>query len=124
VVDDEPETRELLRYVLEQCDSTVTLAENAREALAALSARTFDALVSDIGMPEVDGYAMIRAIRALPMDSASRVPAIALTAYARSEDRTAALRAGFDMHLTKPIEPSELLVVIATLVEGVRRRRN
>jgi signal transduction histidine kinase/DNA-binding response OmpR family regulator len=124
VVDDEPETRELLRYVLEQCDSRVTLAENAREALAALSAGTFDVLVSDIGMPDIDGYALIRGIRALPTDTASRVPAIALTAYARSEDRTAALRAGFDMHLTKPIEPSELLVVIATLVEGVRRRRN
>ena len=59
----------------------------------------------------------------MPADQGATIPAVALTAYARSEDRTQALRAGFDMHLTKPIEPAELLVVIATLVEGVRRRR-
>jgi CheY-like chemotaxis protein len=71
-------------------------------------------------MPDTDGYMLMRAVRELPR--AARIPAIALTAFARGEDRTAALRAGFDMHLTKPVEPSELLVVIATLVQGVRRR--
>ena len=80
-----------------------------------------DLLVSDIGMPEIDGYEFIRRVRTLG-DEGARIPAIALTAYARTEDRTQALRAGFDMHLTKPVEPSELLVVIGTLIEGVRRR--
>ncbi|HEX4475099.1 MAG TPA: ATP-binding protein, partial [Polyangiaceae bacterium] len=122
VVDDESETRELLQYVLEQCESNVTLAADADKALSALSFGVFDLLISDIGMPEMDGYALIGKVRALP-GQPSLIPAIALTAYARSEDRTAALRAGFDVHLTKPVEPGELLVVIATLIEGVRRRR-
>jgi signal transduction histidine kinase/DNA-binding response OmpR family regulator len=124
VVDDESETRDLLRYLLEQCDCVVTLAASAEESLMALRKGAFDMLLSDIGMPGMDGYALIRTVRALPGAHGSRIPAIALTAYARGEDRTAALRAGFDMHLTKPIEPAELLVVIATMVQGVRRRRN
>jgi signal transduction histidine kinase/DNA-binding response OmpR family regulator len=123
VVDDESETRDLLGYVLEQCGCQLVLAAGAREALAALRDSTFDVLVSDIGMPEVDGYALIRSVRALPAARGGLIPAVALTAYARSEDRTMALRAGFDVHLTKPIDPGELLVVIATLVEGVKRRR-
>jgi len=120
VVDDELETCELLKYLLEQCDSVVTTASGAAEALAALREGDFDVLVSDVGMPDTDGYMLMRAVRELPR--AARIPAIALTAFARGEDRTAALRAGFDMHLAKPVEPSELLVVIATLVQGVRRR--
>ncbi len=123
VVDDEHETRELLKYLLEQCNGIVTLATGGDEGLAALQDGTFDVLISDVGMPTIDGYAFMRKVRDLPIERASGIPAIALTAYARGEDRTAALRAGFDMHLTKPIEASELLVVIATLVQGVRRRR-
>jgi signal transduction histidine kinase/CheY-like chemotaxis protein len=123
VVDDESETRELLGYVLEQCGSTFAVAPSAGDALAALRDSTFDVLVSDIGMPDVDGYALIRSIRSLPANRGGLIPAVALTAYARSEDRTKALRAGFDVHLAKPIDPAELLVVIATLVEGVKRRR-
>jgi signal transduction histidine kinase/DNA-binding response OmpR family regulator len=123
VVDDEPETRELLTFVLEQCDAKVTTAENAASALALLGSTSFDVLVSDIGMPGTDGYSLIRSVRNLPATSNRLIPAVALTAYARSEDRTAALRAGFDVHLTKPVDPSELLVVIATLVGGVLRRR-
>jgi signal transduction histidine kinase/DNA-binding response OmpR family regulator len=124
VVDDEKDTRELVRYILEQCGSVVTLAADAEEALAALRREAPEVLISDIGMPGTDGYAFIRSVRALPSEKASVIPAVALTAYARSDDRAQALRAGFDMHLTKPIEPSELLVVVATLVEGVRRRRS
>jgi signal transduction histidine kinase/DNA-binding response OmpR family regulator len=123
VVDDEGDTRELLRFILEQCGSVVTLAGSVAEALPELQAGAYDVLISDIGMPGTDGYAFIRSVRALPSEKVSLIPAVALTAYARSEDRSQALRAGFDMHLTKPIEPSELLVVVATLVEGVRRRR-
>ncbi|MEO8902086.1 MAG: response regulator [Polyangiaceae bacterium] len=106
VDDDELETRDLLRYVLEQCNARVSEAAGATNALRQLSLGGIDLLVSDIGMPEIDGYEFIRRVRALG-DEDARIPAIALTAYARTEDRTQALRAGFDMHLTKPIEPSE-----------------
>ncbi len=94
-----------------------------RQALSLLRERAFDLLISDIGLPSVDGYALIRSVRASPTEAGPLIPAVALTAYARSEDRTTALRAGFDVHLTKPIDPAELIVVISTLVEGVRRRR-
>jgi signal transduction histidine kinase len=121
VVDDEPATRELLQFVLEQCDAKVTTVASAAEALAAFAEYTFDVLISDIGMPDVDGYSLIRSVRALAPDGGGRVPALALTAYARGEDRTQALKSGFNMHLTKPIDPTELLVVIAALVNGYQR---
>jgi CheY-like chemotaxis protein len=73
-------------------------------------------------MPDLDGYELIRRVRRLPSEQNGRIPAIALTAYARAEDRTQALRAGFNMHLAKPIEPGELLVVIATLTRGFQNR--
>jgi PAS domain S-box-containing protein len=122
VLDDEPETRELLRFVLEQCEVEVVTAELAAEALALLPTQHFDILISDIGMPEMDGYAFVRAVRALPAACGGTIPALALTAYARAEDRTQVLRAGFNMHLAKPIDPSELLVVMATLANGYLRR--
>jgi len=124
VVDDEPETRELIRYLIEQCDARVTTAASAAEARSVLGQEAFDVLVSDIGMPDEDGHTFIRSIRALPADRGGRIPAVALTAYARAEDRTKALRAGFSMHLAKPIEPSELLAVIAAVVTqmGARAR--
>jgi CheY-like chemotaxis protein len=120
VVDDEPDTRELLAFVLSRCHAHVTLAASAAEALAALQQRPFDVLLSDIGLPGDDGLALIRRVRLLP-SAAGRIPALALTAYARSEDRTAALRAGFQMHLAKPIEPGELLVTIASLATAPAR---
>ena len=123
VVDDETETRELVRYVLEQCGSFVTLVADATAALTAFEGASFDLLISDVGMPDIDGYALVRTVRARPIEKGGLIPAVALTAYASSEDRTLALRAGFDVHLTKPIYPTELLVVIATLIERVRQRR-
>jgi signal transduction histidine kinase/DNA-binding response OmpR family regulator len=122
VLDDEAETRELLRFVLEQCEVRVTCADHAVEALRLLGEEPFDLLISDIGMPDMDGYALIRAVRSLPEGGGGSIPALALTAYARAEDRTQVLRAGFHMHLAKPIDPSELLVVLATLVNGYLRR--
>jgi CheY-like chemotaxis protein len=122
VVDDEAETRDLLGYVLEQCEVRVSTAADAKAALAALRESHFDVLVSDIGMPEMDGYELIRQVRQLPADQGGNIPALSLTAYARSEDRTKALRAGFNTHLAKPIDPGELLVVIASLVQGFLRR--
>jgi CheY-like chemotaxis protein len=121
VVDDEPETRDLLAYVISECDAEVTAAASAREALDAMRSQRFDVVVSDLGMPAEDGNSLIRKIRLLPETAARHVPALALSAYARSEDRAAAFRSGFDMHLAKPIDPAELLLVIARLVS--RRAR-
>jgi PAS domain S-box-containing protein len=122
VVDDEPETLALLEFVIQQCGARVTTATCARDALASLEREAFDVLVSDVGMPEEDGHSFIRKVRMLRSSGGGRIPALALTAYARSEDRTAAFRAGFDMHLAKPIDPAELLVVMARLVSNHRRR--
>jgi signal transduction histidine kinase len=121
IVDDEPETRELLRFVTSQCECAVETAGGGYEALAALARGRFDVMVSDVGMPDMDGFELIRRLRALPPEANGNLPALALTAYARVEDRTRALREGFDMHLAKPIEPGELLVVLASLVSDRRR---
>ena len=115
VVDDERDTRELLQAGLGQCGAEVTVAGSAAEALAAMRAAAPDLLISDIGMPEEDGYTLIRRVRALPAEGGGRVPAIALTAYARVEDRMQALRAGYQMHVPKPVEMAELVAVAASL---------
>lgn len=121
VVDDERDTRELLRFVISQCDCAVSTAASAEGALRALTEASFDVLVSDIGMPEMDGLELIRRVRELP-GLASSVSALALTAYARAEDRTRAIRSGFDAHLAKPIDPAELLAVLGALVTARQRR--
>ena len=115
VVDDEADTRELLRQGLEFCGATVSVAGSAAEAVAAITAETPDILISDIGMPGVDGYDLIRQIRRLPASKGGKVPAIALTAYTRTEDRLQALRAGYDMHVPKPVELAELVAVAASV---------
>lgn len=115
VVDDEPDARELLAIGLGRCGAEVTAASSAREALEAMAGEKFDVLVSDIGMPGEDGYELIRRVRALPPDAGGRTPSVALTAYARTEDRLRAMRAGFEMHVSKPVELTELVVVIANL---------
>ena len=116
VVDDEKDTRELLTFVLEQSEAVVTTAASAHEALVRLQSGRFDLVISDVGMPDEDGLSMIRRIRKLPGEHGGAVPAVALTAYARSEDRAQALRAGFNTHLAKPVDPSELLLVIAAML--------
>jgi len=120
VVDDEPDTRDLLKQGLEYCGATVHLAGSAAEALAALDQEVPDILISDIGMPGVDGYDLIRKIRNLQAEKGRRVAAIALTAYTRVEDRLHALRAGYDMHVPKPVELTELVAVATSLT----RRKN
>jgi signal transduction histidine kinase/ActR/RegA family two-component response regulator len=115
VVDDEPDARELLAAVLAPCKAEVTTAASTAEAFALFQERRPDILVSDIGMPGEDGYALIRKVRSLPAIAGGRTPAVALTAYARMEDRTRTLLAGFNMHVPKPVEPSELLIVLASL---------
>ena len=116
VVDDEADTRELLRQGLEYCGATVRVAGSAAEAVEAITVKTPDILISDIGMPGVDGYDLIREIRRLPAAKGGKVPAIALTAYTRTEDRLQALRAGYDMHVPKPVELAELVAVAASVV--------
>jgi len=116
VVDDEADTRELLKQGLEYCGAKVHVLGSAAEALEAVMAQVPDVLISDIGMPEIDGYDLIRQIRRLPPDRGGKVPAIALTAYTRTEDRLQSLRAGYDMHVPKPVELAELVAVAATVV--------
>ncbi len=116
VVDDEPDARDLLSEMLSSCKATVSVAASAREGLQLAQQLRPDVLVSDIGMPGEDGYTFIRKLRSLPPDRGGRTPAVALTAYARFEDRTKALVAGFNMHVPKPVEPTELLAVLSSLV--------
>ena len=115
IVDDEQDTRELLRAVLEKCGSEVTTAASASEALDVIERVRPDVLVSDLGMPGEDGYSLIAKVRALPAERGGRTPAAALTAYARVEDRLRVLRSGFQIHLPKPVEPVELATVVANL---------
>ncbi len=115
IVDDEPDTRELLKRGLEYCGANVRLAESAADALAKLENEVPDILISDIGMPGTDGYDLIRHIRNVPSEEIRKVAAIALTAYTRVEDRLHALRAGYDMHVPKPVELTELVAVAASV---------
>ena len=115
-VDDEPDARYLVKRILQQCDAVVTTAAGVDEALAALAAGRYDVVISDVGMPDRDGFDLIRALRALPPDAGGKTPAVALTALARVEDRRRALLAGFQIHVPKPVDPAELLAVVASVV--------
>jgi signal transduction histidine kinase len=114
-VDDEPDARELLAYVLESCGMEVRVADSVAEALRALETFTPHVIVSDIGMREEDGYLLIRTIRTLPSEEKKNIPAIALTAFARNDDRTRALVQGFNLHMAKPVEPSALVKAVVEL---------
>ena len=116
VVEDDPDAREMLKGVLQQAGAEVISVGSAAEALDTLHHRRADVLISDIGMPDEDGYALIHRVRALGPKSGGTVPAIALTANARAEDRSHALAAGFQMHLAKPIDPGELTRTIAETI--------
>ena len=113
VVDDERDARALVKRLLEDCKATVTTASSASEALDLIQRHTFDVMVSDVGMPGEDGYSLIKRLRALPPDKGGNLPAVALTAYARAEDRVRAISAGFLMHVSKPVEPMELVTMVA-----------
>jgi CheY-like chemotaxis protein len=115
VVDDESDGRELVGRILEGCSAEVALAGSAREALDVLSTFAPDVLVSDIGMPDVDGYELIRQVRALGPGRKGAVPAAALTALARPEDRTWALLSGYQTHIAKPVDAVELIAAVAAL---------
>jgi PAS domain S-box-containing protein len=118
VVDDEPDSRALIQRLLQDCHAVVTTAASALEALQVLDRDVPDVIVSDIGMPGEDGFSLIRRVRALD-GKIGMTPAVALTAYARIEDRVKAIQSGFQSHLSKPVEPVELV----TMVESLARRR-
>jgi len=122
IVDDDADIRDLLTYTLEVCGAEVIAAASADEAISALTESSAPAniLISDIGMPDEDGYALLRRVRALEPEKGGGIPAIALTAYARTQDRRAALLAGFQSHVAKPVEPAELIAVIANLAGRIK----
>ena len=122
IVDDEDDARDWIGSLLEHCKVEVMTASSAAQALEMIRTHRPDIMVSDIGMPGEDGYSLIKKLRALAPADGGRTPALALTAYARMEDRTRAMVAGFNMHIAKPIEPAELLITIANLTNRIPRR--
>jgi CheY-like chemotaxis protein len=122
VVDDEPDTRDLVATILGECGVRVRTAASADEAMREMARFRPQVLVSDIAMPGRDGYDLIQSIRALSAGEGGKIPALALTAHARAEDRRRSFLAGFDLHVAKPVDPAELLVVVATLGKQVERR--
>jgi signal transduction histidine kinase/CheY-like chemotaxis protein len=124
VVDDAPDALELTRQVLASCGASVQAADGAVAALALLASERPDVLVSDIGMPEVDGYELVRRLRRFGAAGGGDIPAIALTAFTRQQDRDEALRAGFTAYLAKPVAPAELVATVAGLArnESAARR--
>ena len=124
IVDDEADARELVRRVLRQCGAEVLTAGSAGEGLVILREMRPDVLLTDIGMPHEDGYLLIQQVRELPAGQGGTVPAAALTAFARSEDRQRALRAGFQTHIPKPVEPGELVTIVASLAGRTLRGKS
>jgi signal transduction histidine kinase/ActR/RegA family two-component response regulator len=122
VVDDEPDARELIQEVLVNEGGTVETASSVREALGALDRFRPDVIVTDIGMPDEDGYAFVRSLRKRPVQEGGAIPVVALTAYARDEDRARVLGAGFSCHVPKPVDPQELIAVIATMTPRMTDR--
>ena len=122
IVDDEEDARDLVATILEDCGCQVERAGSVKDALRQLSTDVPDVLLSDIGMPEQDGYELIRQVRSLPRERGGDIPAAALTAWARPEDRQRMLNAGYSLHLPKPVEPAELVAVVGTLSRFIRRR--
>jgi CheY-like chemotaxis protein len=118
IVDDDDDTRELLGEVLSEAGASVVRAASASQALVQLRAEPPHVLISDIGMPFEDGYSLLRRVRSLPPERGGDVPAIALTAYARREDVTAAQDAGFQLHVVKPVRPEQLLQAVRLCVRA------
>lgn len=117
VVDDDADACELLLHILGKCGATVFTASSSVDALALLASGRPDVLLCDIGMPGKDGLAIMREIRSLPAQEGGNVPAVALTAYGTAQDRVNALRAGFQMHVTKPVGATEIAIIVASLVK-------
>lgn len=123
VVDDEPDAVELVKRLLVQCKANVVTASDADAALALLASEKPHVIISDIGMPDKDGYQLMREVRQMDPSAGGNTPAIALTAFARSEDRTRAMLAGYNVHVAKPIEPQELVATVASLAGRMKGGR-
>ncbi|HEX7666063.1 MAG TPA: ATP-binding protein, partial [Polyangiaceae bacterium] len=119
VVEDDNDSRDLIRHILERNGAEVTSAADATAALAQLSDDGYDVIVSDVGLPDIDGFEFMRKLRSRPAEKAKRTPAIALTAYTRAMDRTSAMQAGFNAHMPKPVDPNELVATILSVVGRV-----
>jgi PAS domain S-box-containing protein len=117
LVEDDDDSRSLIGMMLKRQGADVVFAASTVEALGAMVSGPFDVLVSDIGMPDEDGYELIRKVRALPRDNGGNIPAIALTGYATARDREQALQAGYQSHLAKPVEPAELVQAIVAVTQ-------
>jgi CheY-like chemotaxis protein len=115
VVDDEPDARDVVAQILRHSGAVVETAACVRDALAAVSRARPDVIVSDVAMPDQDGYDLIRILREMSDGQAGMIPTLALTAYAREEDRIRCLSAGFQAHVAKPVDPAELCAVVAHL---------
>jgi CheY-like chemotaxis protein len=120
-VDDTPDTREILGFILKKAGAEVRLASSVKDALELLQGWQADLVIADIGMPEEDGYALIRQVRALKPENGGLVPALALTGYASRQDQVQSIAAGFQAHLAKPVEPKELIAQVANMVEAGKK---
>jgi len=115
IVDDETDTRNFLGFLFEEYGAISSTSASVETALAVIEQLKPDILISDIGMAEQDGYSLIRKLRSLPPEQGGKIPAIALTAYSREEDRQQIIEAGFQHHLSKPIDPNKLISVVASI---------
>jgi len=118
LVDDDADSRDFVSFVLVEEGAKVITAASGFEALQILPKVPLDILISDIGMPEMDGYMLLREIRSLPSEYNSNIPAIAVTAYAAELDQEQALSAGFKTHVTKPVDPDELVAIVLQVIKG------
>jgi CheY-like chemotaxis protein len=116
IIEDDADSRVMITALLEQFGALVKAVSSSREGLESVQSEKPDIVISDIGLPEEDGYEFMRKFKALSFYDSDRVPAIALTAYAREEDRVQALMAGYQIHMAKPIEPAELVAAIKSLL--------
>ena len=121
LVDDEPDTLDVLRAILNQFGATVRGAASSSDAFETFLQWKPDVLVSDLGMPGEDGFTLIRKVRALTPEQGGDIPAAALTAHVREEDRVQALTAGYQTHIKKPVDPRKLAIAVATLAEQARK---
>jgi CheY-like chemotaxis protein len=117
VIDDNADTLELVAVILEEYGTEVITAASATEAMQAIAQSKPNVLVSDIAMPGVDGYSLIRKVRTLSSEQGGQIPAVALTAYASEEERIRVLDSGFQRHIAKPVDPTELVAVVANLAQ-------
>jgi CheY-like chemotaxis protein len=121
VVDDDADARQVMSRILADNGAIVTTASSVADAMAKLHLDIPGIILSDIGMPDEDGFDLIRRVRSLPAAKGGRVPAVALTAFSRSEDRQNALLAGYQIHVAKPVEPAELLTVCASIAQNLTK---